>query len=104
MIHQELPLIHRHATSSVKVGNNELHYRQEGTIERIFVYKENPLKAEIEHFINAIKTGNKLIQPAQDLEALALTLALEKTVLEGTNGTNIPWAEMKLQNKVSLLQ
>lgn len=97
-------LIHRHAASSIKVGNNELHYRQEGTIERIFVYKENPLKAEIEHFINAIKTGNKLIQPAQDLEALALTLALEKTVIEGTQNINLSWAEMKLQNKTHQLQ
>ena len=84
-------LIHRHASASVKIGNNELHYRQEGTIERIFVYKENPLKAEIEHFINAIKTGSKLIQPQQDLDALKLTLALEEMVLEGNNKSPESW-------------
>ena len=90
-------LIHRHATATVKVGNDELQYRQEGTIERIFVYKENPLKAEIEHFIQAIKTGSKLIQPAQDLEALALTLALEKTVVDKNEQQPVAWPEVREQ-------
>lgn len=73
--------IHRHASSSVKVSTGELKYRQEGTVERLFVYKENPLKSELEHFIEAIASGNNRRQEQQDLLALELTLDLEQRVL-----------------------
>jgi predicted dehydrogenase len=78
-------LIHRHATSSIKIGTDELKYRQEGTIERIFVYKDNPLKAEIEHFVCAIETGTKLLKSEQDLNALSLTLSLEEEALHAND-------------------
>jgi predicted dehydrogenase len=71
-------LVHRQGSSSVQVGPDELKYRQESTIERLFVYKENALKLEIEYFINAIKSGNGKITPEQDLSTLALTFEIEK--------------------------
>jgi len=70
--------IQRHGNSSVQVGADQLKYRQEARIERVFVYKDNPLKLEVEHFVNAIKTGDNLITPEQDLTALQLTFAIEK--------------------------
>lgn len=73
--------IHRHASSSVKVSTGEVKYRQEGTVERLFVYKENPLKSELEHFVDAIRTGNNRRQEHQDLLALQLTLDLAEKVL-----------------------
>lgn len=72
--------IHRHASSSAKVNDQEVRYRQEGTIERLFVYKDNPLKLEIEHFIRSIQTGNNRTQADQDLTALAVTLTIEEAV------------------------
>jgi predicted dehydrogenase len=73
--------IHRHASSSVKVSTGEVKYRQEGTVERLFVYKENPLKSELEHFVDAIRTGHNRRQEHQDLLALQLTLDLAEKVL-----------------------
>lgn len=72
--------IHRHTSEDFKVGHNQMKYRQEGMVERLFVYKDNPLKLEIEHFIRSIETGKKRIRPEQDLEALKLTLEIEKAI------------------------
>ncbi len=70
--------IHRHASSSVQLGADQLKYRQEASIEHVFVYKDNPLKQEIEHFVGAIKTGNNLVNPEQDLSALKITFDIER--------------------------
>ncbi|MCB1153782.1 MAG: Gfo/Idh/MocA family oxidoreductase [Deltaproteobacteria bacterium] len=43
--------IHRQSSSSYQLGPNQLKYRQESVIERIFVHKQNPLKLELEHFL-----------------------------------------------------
>lgn len=72
--------IHRHASSSSRVGEHEVRYRQEETIERLFVYKDNPLKLEIDHFINSIKTGHNRTQAELDLAALAVTITIENAV------------------------
>jgi predicted dehydrogenase len=69
--------IHRHATASVKVGHNQMRYQQAGIVERLFVYKENALKLEIEHFAKSIVTGKDKIAPKKDLEALKLSLEIE---------------------------
>jgi len=75
--------IHKSVTDSVKVNQKEkeLTYKQEGSVERLFVYKENPLKLEIENFIKSVKTGTKRINPQQDIKALALALDLEKILI-----------------------
>jgi predicted dehydrogenase len=70
--------IHKRASTSVIVGADRLKYRQGSTIERLFVYKENPLKLEIEHFVAAIKGKKNLFNPEHDLKALELTYKLEK--------------------------
>lgn len=72
--------IHRHTTASVHIGHNQLEYRQEATVERLFVYKDNPLKLEIEHFAHSIITGKNKIAPQKDLEALKLSLSIEKAL------------------------
>lgn len=69
--------IHRHTSSSVQVSSDQLKYRQEATIEHVFVYKDNPLKLEVEHFVNAIKTGIELFG-SQDITALQVTFDIEK--------------------------
>jgi predicted dehydrogenase len=74
--------IHKHTSESVQVGHNQLQYKQEETVERLFVYKDNPLKLEIEHFASSIKSGKNLIDPEQDLSSLQITLDLEKKVEE----------------------
>jgi predicted dehydrogenase len=70
--------IHRHASSSVQLGTDQLKYRQEASIEHVFVYKDNPLKLEIENFVSAIKTGNDRLNPDQDLRSLQITFEIER--------------------------
>lgn len=72
--------IHRHTTTSVTTGHNQLRYQQAGTIERLFVYKENPLKLELEHFVSSIRTGKNQIDPEHDIDALKLALDIEHAV------------------------
>lgn len=70
--------IHRHATSSVHIGADQLKYKQETSVEHLFVHKENPLKLEVQHFINAIKIQEHLCNPEQDIIALKITIEVEK--------------------------
>lgn len=72
--------IHSHTSDSIKIGNNLLKYKQAGTFKRLFVYKDNPLKLEIENFVKSVKTGSKSISPTQDMIALKLALELEKNI------------------------
>lgn len=72
--------IHRHASSSVHVGSNQLKYKQETSIEHLFVHKDNPLKLEIEHFLHSITTGQQLVNQEQDLIALNITIEVEKAL------------------------
>ncbi|MBD3273523.1 gfo/Idh/MocA family oxidoreductase [Candidatus Dependentiae bacterium] len=74
--------IHRHTSDSVVIGPNQLQYKQEATVERLFVYKDNPLKQEVEYFVKSIKTGKKLRNAKKDITALKLTLKLEKQVCQ----------------------
>ncbi len=89
--------IHRHTSSSVTTGHNQMKYKQESMVERLFVYKDNPLKQEVEHFITAVQTNNNRFDPQQDIEALKLTLMIEEqlkdihsypSINSGRAGTN----------------
>ena len=70
--------IHRRASASVDIGTDRLKYKQEATIEHLFVYKDNPLKLEVEHFIDSVKTKKNLHNPEQDLIALNVTFDIER--------------------------
>ena len=72
--------IHRHASSSVDIGLDQLKYKQEETIEHLFVYKDNPLKLEVEYFIDAIKNKQNMINDNQDIPALGVTLEIDKLI------------------------
>lgn len=74
---QELS-IYRRTNSSVQVSPDQLMYKQEATVEHVFVHKDNPLKLEIEHFVNSIVHGTELSDPEQDIEALAVTFEIER--------------------------
>ena len=47
--------IYRKGQSTHIFGNKELKYMNEYTLERLFIYKENPLKQEIKFFVECIK-------------------------------------------------
>ncbi|MCK4265519.1 Gfo/Idh/MocA family oxidoreductase [Candidatus Babeliales bacterium] len=73
--------IHSNITDSVKVSNKQLKYKQEGTIKRLFVYKDNPLRVEVENFIKCIRSGKRNLKPEQDMKALGLAIEIENLLL-----------------------
>lgn len=70
--------IHRQGSSSIQIGSDQLKYKQEVLIERLFVHKENPLKQEVEFFATAIKNNSNLSNPEQDLPAFKASLEIER--------------------------
>jgi predicted dehydrogenase len=70
-------IVHHNTSSSVKIGQDDLKYKQEGVVERLFVYKDNPLKLEVENFAKSIRTGKNKFDAKKDLESLHLTLKIE---------------------------
>jgi predicted dehydrogenase len=75
---QEIEL-HRQASSNTQMSSNEIRYRQESIVEKIFVHKDNPLKQEHEHFINCI-LGKA--QPHVEGQTDIKTLEIAHTILE----------------------
>ena len=50
--------IHRQANTNIVTYNEKIRYRQEVLIERLFIHKENALKLELLHFMEAIRSDN----------------------------------------------
>ncbi|MBI5376853.1 MAG: Gfo/Idh/MocA family oxidoreductase [Candidatus Schekmanbacteria bacterium] len=69
--------IHRRAESGYLVSRQEIRYKQESFIERIFVYKDNPLKLQIKHLIDCITDREKrLVSEDDELRSLELALKI----------------------------
>lgn len=68
--------IHRQAGSSSALTSQHLKYRQESIIERLFVHKGNPLKFEIQHFLEHATDKSKRDLNV-DNELRSLTVALQ---------------------------
>jgi predicted dehydrogenase len=69
--------VHRGATSQHTLTKEELRYKQESTIERIFVHKENPLKLEIKYFLDcAVNGSTKLVSNKDELYSVQVALEI----------------------------
>ena len=69
-------LVHRRASSQHEMTRQELKYRQEALIERIFVHRENPLKLELQHLIDCASNGARWRTSAEN-ELKSLKVALQ---------------------------
>ncbi|MCB4203726.1 Gfo/Idh/MocA family oxidoreductase [Deferribacterales bacterium Es71-Z0220] len=71
--------IYRKGLSQHIFGNKELTYKNEYILERLFVYKDNPLKLEIKHFIDCIE-GKKprIVSVKHELRSLKVALEVDK--------------------------
>jgi predicted dehydrogenase len=67
--------VHRQSSSDYMLTKDSLRYKQESLIERIFVHKDNPLKLEIQHFLDCVKNGTPR-KVAVDNELYSLEIAL----------------------------
>lgn len=77
--------IYRQGHSQQVLGDREMRYKNEFVHERLFVYKDNPLKLEIMHFINCV-TGKvpRIVTVEHDLQSLKVALEIDKLV-KGSN-------------------
>ncbi|ADR18218.1 Gfo/Idh/MocA family protein [Calditerrivibrio nitroreducens] len=71
--------IYRKGASQHVFGNKELKYINEYILERVFVYKDNPLKMEIKHFLSCIKgETSRIVTVEHELNSLKVALAVDE--------------------------
>ncbi|MDH5656753.1 MAG: Gfo/Idh/MocA family oxidoreductase [Spirochaetia bacterium] len=58
--------IHRQASSASHMTKEEMRYKQESFVEKIYIHKDNPLKQEHQHFFKCIKGEQKPIVANED--------------------------------------
>jgi predicted dehydrogenase len=87
--------IHRRAAQESRPAREAIRYRQASFVEHLFVHKDNPLKLEILHLINAVRSrragGAVGLPEAEDLRSLALALEIERMIREGRS--EAPWSD-----------
>ncbi len=72
-------VVHRQATSDFQARNERVLYRQEGLVEQVYVPMVEPLYAELEQFIQCVRTGQQPLVGAEDaIRVLELAEAIEK--------------------------
>jgi predicted dehydrogenase len=68
--------VHRKSSSEHQMSKGSLRYKQESLVERIFVHKDNPLKLELQHFIDCVKNESPRNVAVND-ELYSLEIAFE---------------------------
>jgi predicted dehydrogenase len=80
--------VHRQSTSEHLVRKDSLRYKQESLVERIFVHKDNPLKLELQHFIDCVQNGaSRKVAVGRELYSLEIALGIVEKINE-QNGFN----------------
>ena len=75
--------IHRQASSNSLMTREELKYKQESFVEKIYIHKDNPLKQEHLHFFACIKGEQKpIVDGLDDIR----TLTYAHTILKQIHG------------------
>lgn len=73
--------IHRQASSAFLMTPEELKYRQESFVEKIFVHKDNPLRQEHLHFIECIRGEQQPIVSGElDIRTLEVANEIVKQI------------------------
>lgn len=77
-------LIHRQTTADCTTNYGQVLYRQDGLIEKVYTSNIEPLHAELEHFVNCVRGGEKpSVGGEQALKALRLASLIEQIALDG---------------------
>lgn len=85
-------LIHRQTTADCSTDYGQVLYRQDGLIEKVYTSNIEPLHAELEHFINCVRGGEKpSVGGEQALKALRLASLIEQMALDGK-----PWHHLDM--------
>ena len=77
-------LIHRHQQINLQTEHQQMFYKQDGITERVYTTNIEPIYAEIEHFVNCIRGGERpSVGGEQALKALRLASLIEQMALDG---------------------
>jgi predicted dehydrogenase len=77
-------LIHRKTTANTMTDYGQVLYRQDSLIEKVYTSNIEPLHAELEHFVNCVRGGEKpSVGGEQALKALRLASLIEQMALDG---------------------
>ncbi|WP_322743714.1 Gfo/Idh/MocA family oxidoreductase [Vasconcelosia minhoensis] len=77
-------LIHRQTTADCMTDYGQVLYRQDSLIEKVYTSNTEPLHAELEHFVNCVRGGEKpSVGGEQALKALRLASLIEQMALDG---------------------
>lgn len=66
--------IHSQASSEHRLTREELKYREQAQVERLFVHKDNPLKLELRNFLQAVQKNEVVQNPEFELRSLDVAL------------------------------
>ena len=76
--------IHRHQSQSLALERQKVFYQQDGITEKVYTSNVEPIHAEIEHFVNCIRGGQRpSVGGEQALKALRLASLIEQMALDG---------------------
>ncbi len=79
--------IHRRTAAEYVLNRESIRYKQAAFVEHLFVHKENPLKLEILHLLQAVRefrrTGRVDLADGEDLRSLAVALEVEELIRRG---------------------
>ncbi|MGL6342368.1 MAG: Gfo/Idh/MocA family oxidoreductase [Waterburya sp.] len=77
-------LIHRHQETNLQLEPKPKLYKQDGITEKVYTSNIEPIYAEIEHFVNCIRGGERpSVGGEQALKALRLASLIEQMALDG---------------------
>ena len=79
--------IHRLSAAEYTLNRESIRYKQAAFVEHLQVHKDNPLKLEILHLLNAVRelrrTGRMDLADSEDLRSLAVSLEVEELIRRG---------------------
>lgn len=77
-------LVHRHLQANLQPEQQKVFYKQDGITEKVYTSNVEPIYAEIEHFVNCIRGGDRpSVGGEQALKALRLASLIEQLALDG---------------------
>jgi predicted dehydrogenase len=87
--------IFKRAAQEYTMNRSSIRYRRASFVEHLKVYRDNPLKLEIQHLIEATRRrrGGDVVAAAQqdDLRSLAMALEIERMIRDGV--PEVAWRE-----------
>lgn len=86
--------IYRRAAQQYTMNRKSIRYSRASFVEHLKIYRDNPLKLELQHLISATRrrrAGERvdLVQP-EDLRSLAMALEIERMIRDGVGEAPVP--------------